>query len=68
MNPLLTDSISRVRHSNLDRSLEILDTSAIDQSMRSRRTCLCCSGVLLRHMRMDGLHWHCRSCHADMPV
>ncbi len=68
MNALLTDSIPLVGHSNLDRSLEISDTSAVDRSMSSRRTCLCCSGILLRHMRLGGLYWRCHSCYTDMPV
>lgn len=36
--------------------------------LRSRHTCLCCSGILLRHVRLDGIYWRCLSCHADMPV
>jgi len=68
MNALLTDSISMVRPSNLDSSLKTWDTLAIDRSMSSRHTCLCCSGILLRHMRLGGLYWRCHSCHADMPV
>lgn len=68
MNPLLTHSISLSKPSALDRSQKIWDTLALARSMRSRHTCLCCSGILLRHMHLDGLCWNCRSCHADMPV
>ena len=68
MNDLLTRSILRSSHSGLDRSQQGLGTSSIEDPMSSRRTCLCCSTVLLRHMRMGGLYWHCRSCHTEMPI
>jgi DNA-directed RNA polymerase subunit M/transcription elongation factor TFIIS len=30
-------------------------------------TCPCCSNLLLRHIRQQGIYWFCRSCHAEMP-
>jgi hypothetical protein len=30
-------------------------------------TCPCCSGVLLRHVRRDGVYWFCNHCWQEMP-
>jgi ribosomal protein L37AE/L43A len=68
MNTLLTKVIPLSRHLKADRSQQILDTPAIESGMSSRHTCLCCSTVLLRHMRLGGLYWCCGCCHADMPA
>ncbi|MBD2606422.1 hypothetical protein H6G81_18265 [Scytonema hofmannii FACHB-248] len=40
----------------------------LKQSMKGRHTCLCCSGVLLRHMRSQGVYWRCSRCHEEMPI
>ena len=56
MNDLLTRSILRSSHSALDLSQQGLGTSPIEDLMSSRRTCLCCSTVLLRHIRIGGLY------------
>jgi predicted SprT family Zn-dependent metalloprotease len=40
----------------------------LKQSMTGRYTCLCCSGVLLRHMRSQGVYWRCSRCHEEMPI
>uniref|UniRef100_A0A7C3KCH5 Uncharacterized protein n=1 Tax=Oscillatoriales cyanobacterium SpSt-418 TaxID=2282169 RepID=A0A7C3KCH5_9CYAN len=29
--------------------------------------CPCCSGVLLRHVRHDGVYWFCMHCWQEMP-
>jgi len=68
MNTLLTNVIPLSRHLKPDRTQQILDTPAIDCCMNSRHTCLCCSTVLVRHMRLGGLYWRCGFCHADMPA
>ncbi len=31
------------------------------------KTCPCCSGVLLRHVRHDGVYWFCMHCWQEMP-
>lgn len=30
-------------------------------------TCPCCSEVLLRHIRHDGVYWFCQHCWQEMP-
>ncbi|MCY7390343.1 MAG: hypothetical protein LH647_02220 [Leptolyngbyaceae cyanobacterium CAN_BIN12] len=55
-------------HLKLDRSQQLSSTTAIDHSMNTRRTCPCCSRVLLRHVRLGGLYWHCDHCYEDMPI
>ncbi len=30
-------------------------------------TCPCCSEVLLRHIRPDGVYWFCQHCRQEMP-
>jgi ribosomal protein L37AE/L43A len=37
-------------------------------SMKSKRTCPCCSYTLLRHIRWGGLYWHCSHCKQEMPA
>ena len=32
-----------------------------------RRNCLCCSDVLLRHVRAGQIYWRCGNCHQEMP-
>jgi len=56
------------RHLKPDRSQQFLVEAAIAHPMTSRRTCLCCATVLLRHLRQGGLYWRCSDCHTDMPV
>ncbi|MEO9128191.1 MAG: hypothetical protein ABI262_26425 [Microcoleus sp.] len=68
MNTLLTKVIPLSRHLKPDRSQQILDTPAIESGMSSRHTCLCCSTVLVRHMRLGGLYWRCGYCRVDMPT
>ena len=29
--------------------------------------CPCCSGLLIRHIRHDGVYWFCPSCWQEMP-
>ncbi|MFB2896273.1 hypothetical protein ACE1CI_25465 [Aerosakkonemataceae cyanobacterium BLCC-F50] len=40
----------------------------MNQSMRDRHTCLCCSNSLLRHIRLGGIYWRCSHCYQEMPV
>lgn len=54
--------------SQLDLSSNPLTKITTDQSMISQYTCPCCSHVLLRHVRVGGLYWHCRHCYEEMPV
>jgi ribosomal protein L37AE/L43A len=42
--------------------------STLGKTMTDRHTCLCCSGVLLRHVRSGKLYWRCNHCYQDMPV
>lgn len=30
-------------------------------------SCPCCSGVLLRHIRHNGIYWFCSHCWQEMP-
>ncbi|MFS8120550.1 MAG: hypothetical protein ACMG55_18995 [Microcoleus sp.] len=68
MNTLLSNAIPLSRHSKQARSPQVLDTPAIDCCMSSRHTCLCCSTVLVRHMRSGRIYWRCGCCHTDMPA
>ncbi|WP_190474703.1 MULTISPECIES: hypothetical protein [Oscillatoriales] len=43
-------------------------STTIGQSTLARYTCLCCSDVLLRHIRLGGIYWRCSSCYQEMPV
>lgn len=68
MNPSSTVLIPFSKHSKPNLSQQVLDPLAINRTMNSRHTCLCCSTVLLRHMRLQGLYWRCQHCRADMPI
>lgn len=32
------------------------------------KTCLCCSGQLLRHVQEKEVYWFCPSCRCEMPI
>ncbi|AFZ11813.1 hypothetical protein Cri9333_0898 [Crinalium epipsammum PCC 9333] len=32
------------------------------------QTCIMCSGLLLRHVRQNGLYWVCTSCRQEVPI
>ncbi len=68
MNILLTNVIPLSSHLKADRTQQVLDTPAIDCGMNSRHTCLCCSNVLVRHIRLGVIYWRCGCCHTDMPA
>jgi hypothetical protein len=36
--------------------------------MGSRHFCPCCSYLLLAHIRLDTIYWHCRHCYQEMPL
>ncbi|OKH32816.1 hypothetical protein NIES2119_24860 [[Phormidium ambiguum] IAM M-71] len=40
----------------------------IDHCMHEHHTCLCCSNILLRHIRLGGIYWRCSHCYQEMPV
>lgn len=40
----------------------------IGLSMTNRAACLCCSHILLRHIRQEALYWRCSYCHQEMPA
>jgi len=40
----------------------------LDQSLTNEHRCPCCSYVLLRHIRLDGVYWRCSHCHEEMPA
>ncbi|MBD2368602.1 hypothetical protein [Leptolyngbya boryana] len=42
--------------------------TTFDRSTTSQHLCPCCSYVLLRHVRLDGVYWRCSHCHAEMAV
>jgi hypothetical protein len=39
---------------------------AASSAMLSRSNCLCCSDVLLRHVRSGQIYWRCGHCYQDM--
>lgn len=40
----------------------------LEQSMRGRYTCPCCSSNLLRHICGNRLYWRCSHCYQEMPA
>ncbi len=68
MNAFSTHLAKSTSHTKPDRSQEVPDAVAIDRALSSHPTCLCCSNILLRHIRPEGIYWRCSFCHADMPV
>jgi hypothetical protein len=44
--------------------------SAIAQKSSNgvRHLCLCCSNVLLRHVRSNQVYWRCSHCYQAMPL
>lgn len=54
--------------SRLIRSPVSVPMVTFDLSMTNQHVCPCCSYVLLRHVHLGGLYWHCSHCHASMPA
>ncbi|MFB2935876.1 hypothetical protein ACE1B6_11540 [Aerosakkonemataceae cyanobacterium BLCC-F154] len=67
MLALLTTSIALPRDLIDGRQLRSI-IPTIDQSMHEHHTCLCCSNILLRHIRIGGIYWRCSHCYQEMPI
>jgi hypothetical protein len=40
----------------------------VKKSPKNIPTCLCCSTVLLQHMRLGKIYWRCSYCRQEMPI
>lgn len=54
-----------LRNSNESQETEYIHNTS---SMLSRHNCPCCSYILLRHLALRGLYWHCNHCYQEMPA
>ncbi|MGA9380112.1 MAG: hypothetical protein WBV73_15215 [Phormidium sp.] len=70
MLALLTTSIALpldlIKGRQLRKLRNIIPTTA--QSMHEHHTCLCCSNILLRHIRSGRIYWRCSHCYQEMPI
>jgi len=67
MNDLSFSSMTLSRHLVRDCSQQFISRTLIQSSM-DRHLCPCCSTVLLRHIRSEGIYWRCSYCYQKMPI
>ncbi len=67
------------KSTHLDNECEISNCESVAKTLNKRQqlqaalhaepqSCIMCSGLLLRHVRQNGLYWVCTSCRQEVPI